>query len=269
MLHLTEDPEVRWARQPADDLRDRSRRAYSRALMTRSVRRCHLGTSTAAVADRMAQDRRLERASISVIPLAVDHQRFHPVDQDGRLPYFFHLASGDPRDRTELVIEAYARAVSTHESPPRLAIGGGLGAARAEIDRQVHRLGLEPLVELSGRLADSDLVDRYSSAVACIQPSSDEGFGLQPLEVMACGSLLIATPEESVREVAGEACVLWAEPSVEGLQQAMTTAWTSKSLGAEARVKNPARAASFTWERTAQIVDGLLRGIAVEPAVPS
>jgi len=105
-----------------------------------------------------------------------------------------------------------------------------------------------------GRLTDDELVEHYSGCVAYVQPSSDEGFGLQQLEALACGALPVVAAIPPVVDVVGEGAVLWAEPEATAIAAAMERAAGDPALVEDARRRNPARAAAFSWERTASAI---------------
>ncbi len=259
LLHLTEDPAVRWARDPPSHLRERARRLYSRGFMKPSLKRASLAVSTSSVRQQVSERHGLSADEIRVIPLGVDTNRFHPRDVSADERFFFHLASGDPRDRTELLLDAYAQLARLHADAPELAVGGDLGAHGHRIMSHASRAA-PGKVRFTGRLTDDDLSAAYGSCVAYVQLSSDEGFGLQPLEALASGATLIAAPEPSVQEVVGGAVALWVDPNVEQVTEALRRALDG-SIGARARDVNPKRAERFSWERTALAIDGLLRSL--------
>jgi glycosyltransferase involved in cell wall biosynthesis len=107
-------------------------------------------------------------------------------------------------------------------------------------------------------VSDDELADRYAGAVATVQASPDEGFGLQALEAMACGSLVISTPAEAVREVVGEGVVLWAEPEFEAIADALRAASDGVDLSVRATTVNRQRAEHFSWGRAARSLHALL-----------
>lgn len=260
LLHLTEDPEIRWAREPHPTARERARRSYSRVFLNRSLRRARVVTSTAAVAEGLACSRGLALDSISVVPLGVDHARFRPKERDrsGEVapPWLFMLASSDPRDNVPLVLEAFSvvlkqQAPSSAATGVRLVIAGHLGAESSRLRSIAEQLSIGDRVEFPGRVSDDELVGLYSGAVATIDASLDEGFGLQPLEALACGSLLISTGSPAVREVAGGAVVLWSELRIDDLARAMSEALRDRSLCNRARSTNREVAVRYSWDRTA------------------
>jgi len=79
-----------------------------------------------------------------------------------------------------------------------------------------------------------------------------EGFGLPPLEAMACGTPVVASDASSLPEVVGEAGIMVEPRDVRGLAEAMGRALTDKHLRAELRAKGLERAKRFTWERAAR-----------------
>ena len=261
VLHVPEDPEVRWSREPADTFRERARRRYSRALLDRALARARVVASTRATAADLNRNHGVPLAAITVVPLGVDLDRFSPGPPGGERdgpPAFFHLASPDPRDRTELVIDAFAALVEAHDGPVRLVVGGDLGGRRAALAARAAALGVGDLVTLTGRLTDAALADAYRSAVGAVHASPDEGFGLQPLEAMACGTLVISTPAGAVAEVVGDGAVVWSEPHRDALAAALGRVLDDRALRQRARQVNPSIAASFTWDRTARAILELL-----------
>ncbi len=73
----------------------------------------------------------------------------------------------------------------------------------ADLRRRADSRGID--IELTGRLTDIDLVDRLANAAVVVQPSSDEGFGLQPLEALAAGAPVVVTAAPAVIDVVGDA----------------------------------------------------------------
>ena len=251
LLHIPEDPEVRWRRDPPTTPNARARVAYSRSFLHRSARRAHLAVSTPSVGHALAARLGIPPGTMALVPLGVDTSVFHPVE-GAPDRYFFHLASGDARDRSGLVVDAYRRLEL--EAPPSLVIGG-----RVAVDERSMLLRRLPSdvaarVSFTGRLGDRELAARYSGCVAFVQPSSDEGFGLQQLEALACGALPIAVAIPPVVDVVGDGAVLWTVAAPEALAAAMRRAATDATLVAEARRRNPQRAAAFSWESTAAAI---------------
>jgi glycosyltransferase involved in cell wall biosynthesis len=252
LLHVPEDPEIRWRREPTTAMREQLRRRYSRLLMDRSLIRAEVVVSTSATRDDLVHNHHLDPARAAVVPLGVDLDVFRPVsDGPTRPPFFFTLASEDERDRTDLILRAFAHYRRDLGGQDDLVIGGSLGGRADVLGRLTAELQVADSVELTGRLTDAELSGYNARAVATVHASPDEGFGLQPLEAMAGGSLLIATPSGAVREVAGDAVVLWVDPEVTPMADALRRADDDPALVEQARTRNRQVAESFSWDRTA------------------
>jgi glycosyltransferase involved in cell wall biosynthesis len=248
VLHVPEDPEVRWARNPPASLREHARRAYGRTLLQTSLRRCAVAAaSTGAVAAQLAARYRAPRSTIRVIPLGVDLELFHPVSAPAE-DFVFHLGSSDPRDRTTLVVDAWARAHKQDDTLPTLVIGGGLGDVESRVLRRARELNI-PL-ELTGRLSDADLAARFQHAAIVVQPSSDEGFGLQPLEAMAAGAPVVVTAAAAVVDVVQDAAVVCSATPAALADGVLTVRAQADALRARAR----AQAERFSWDASADAV---------------
>lgn len=107
-------------------------------------------------------------------------------------------------------------------------------------------------VHLMGFLADTDLPALYRQAEVLAFPSVYEGFGFPPLEAMACGTPVVASTASSVPEVVGDAGLLLDPLDVPAWTAALTQVLDAPALRAHLRQAGLARAATFTWARTAQ-----------------
>ncbi len=256
VLHVPEDPEVRWRRNPPTSARALARRLYSRTVAHASLRRAAVvGVSTLAVARDLAQRHRLPMSRFHVLPLGVDQQLFFPTKEPQRRSVF-HLGSDDPRDRSPLVLDAYVR-LCEDDQPPPLVLGGRLPL---DVLRQVEHLRQERnlAIEVLGRLSDLDLAEEYRHAAVVVQPSSDEGFGLQPLEGMASGAPVVVTRTPAVAEVVDDAAVVTEDDPTSlanGIRQALTH-------GDELRRAGLVRAGMFTWDAAAVAVVAALESAA-------
>ena len=125
-------------------------------------------------------------------------------------------------------------------------------AQRPDWRAQAHALGLGPeAVRFVDYIAEEDLPAVYRGAEAFVFPSRAEGFGLTPLEAMACGAPVLCSDASSLPEVVGEAGLLLPPDDPAVWAAAMLRVCTDAGLRGRLRSAGPARAASFTWERTA------------------
>ena len=114
------------------------------------------------------------------------------------------------------------------------------------------------------RPSREDLIALYNMAEAFIFPSWIEGFGIPVLEAMTCGAPVIASDRGSIPEVAGEAAILINAYDAEALAQHLTRILTLPAEGHSLREKGLARAAQFSWRKTAErILDCYTRAIAI------
>jgi glycosyltransferase involved in cell wall biosynthesis len=101
-------------------------------------------------------------------------------------------------------------------------------------------------------MPDADLPALHSGAALFCFPSLYEGFGLPPLEAMACGTPVVCSNAASLPEVVGDAALTVDPTDVEGLAVAMHRVLSDPDLAAELHARGLARARTFTWERTAR-----------------
>lgn len=164
--------------------------------------------------------------------------------------YFLHLASDDPRDNSQAVIDAYA--AYGPDAPP-LVIAGPIRELRQSLEARAERLGVKP--EWRGFQTGERLVELYRGAIAYVDPSLYEGFGLQAAEALACATPVIASNRTSLPEVVGDGGILLDPNDVRGFARAMRRVVEDADLAAELGRKGVVHASQFTW---AECVRGIL-----------
>ena len=132
-----------------------------------------------------------------------------------------------------------------------LALAGGKGWLYEETRQVVSELKLENKVRFLGRVSDLELITLYSLADVFAFPSFSEGFGIPPLEAMACGAPVITSNTSSLPEVAGDAALLVDPHDVKGLGHAITRLLEDEQLREELRQKGYQRARQYTWRASA------------------
>lgn len=133
----------------------------------------------------------------------------------------------------------------------RLAIAGGKGWLYEEIFATVERLGLEGKVIFPGFVADEDLPALYNLTDLFVFPSLYEGFGLPPLEALACGTLVVTSNASSLPEVVGEAGLMVEATDTKALAEAMKRVLEDVALREGMVAKGLEQAKKFTWEKAA------------------
>jgi len=176
---------------------------------------------------------------------------------DGPRTYFLHLASDDPRDNSEVVVEAYARLAA--DAPP-LVVAGPIARALPALQARAARAAGR--VEWRGFQSGVDLVELYRGAIAYVDPSLYEGFGLQAAEALACGTPAITSDTTSLPEVVGDAGILLGPHDVEGFTEAMRRLATDRGLASTLGRKAVAQASRFTWEATVRGLLDVCRSVA-------
>jgi glycosyltransferase involved in cell wall biosynthesis len=173
--------------------------------------------------------------------------------------YLLALGNLQPRKNLARLVDAYAdlrRAGRGSPSGDRLAdvqlvLAGQAQWRESELYAKMRQSGLEQEVRFPGYVEEADLPALYSGALAFVYPSLYEGFGLPPLEAMACGAPVICSNAASLPEVVGDAALLVAPTDTSALAVALAQVVNQPGLAAELAAKGLRRAAQFTWQKCA------------------
>ena len=171
--------------------------------------------------------------------------------------YVLYLGGFDVRKNVATALEAYVWAGPAIGGECPLVVAGRLPerdtAFAPDPRRQARELGLEPeWVRFVGPVAEEDKPAFYRGAVAFVFPSRYEGFGLPPLEAMACGTPVVGSDAASLPEVVGDAGVLLDPDDAEGMAGALIQLVQERRFRAELSRRALVQAARFSWERTAR-----------------
>jgi glycosyltransferase involved in cell wall biosynthesis len=170
------------------------------------------------------------------------------------LPPQFILFVGtiEPRKNLPTLLRAFRRLRDNYKSDAVLAIAGNRGWLVEEVDQIIAELHLSDSVRFLGNVANEALLYLYNAARCFVMPSFYEGFGLPPLEAMACGTPVIVSNVSSLPEVVGDAGFLFNPEDVEALTVALWRVLTDEKLRRELSEKGTKRAQTFSWERAAR-----------------
>ncbi len=194
-------------------------------------------------------------------PMAVEDTE--PVRRRLGLPDHFVLfvSTLEPRKNLVRLLEAFAQVVQTEDpslqssiSHLHLVIAGRRGWLYEDIFAAIDRLQLRERVQLLDYVHDKDLPALYNLAAAFAYPSIYEGFGIPPLEALACGTPTVIADNSSLPEVVADAAVLVAAEDVGSIASGIARVISDEGLRARLRVAGPAQAQKFTWEQAAKQV---------------
>lgn len=169
-------------------------------------------------------------------------------------PFILSVGVLQPRKNLPRVMDAFALLRQRYPDLPHcLVIAGKAGWGVEPLKQRVQALRLESAVHFAGYIADEDLPALYSAADLFVYPSLYEGFGLPPLEAMACGTPAVTSNVSSLPEVVGDAALTVNPLDVEVIAGAMEQILTDAHLRRTLTARGLERAREFTWERTARL----------------
>jgi len=183
------------------------------------------------------------------LPESMDTRKRLGIEGD----FILFVGTIEPRKGLLTLVDAYADLLRNSDLTPQLVIAGGKGWLMSDFMSSVSARGLEDRIRFTGYLADQDLAALYSSCAAFVYPSIYEGFGLPPLEAMACGAAVITTDIPVLRETVGTAACLVAPAGSDQLARAIANVMQDKSYRERLSRAGLEQSTRFSWERTARL----------------
>jgi len=253
-----------------DILTPESRRYYSDQIGWAVERADHILAISQATKRDLVTMLNVPPEKITVHLLAA-HKRFKPLPIETVQPvlskfglnlgYLLFVSTIEPRKNIPMLLDAYSEFRRKVKDAPKLVLVGRIGWL---VEETLALIQNTPGVLHIENAADDDLPSLYNGAAALLAPSLYEGFGLSPLEAMACGTLPIVSDRASLPEVVGEVGLQINPYERDEWVEAMRTvispdngAWIARQRAAALE-----RAASFTWARTAHIAREVYRQVA-------
>ncbi len=168
------------------------------------------------------------------------------------LPERFVLYVGtlEPRKNLTTLLDAFALVSRSLPDVP-LLIGGGKGWMYEPIFARLEQLQLRERVKVIGYIPEEELPLWYAAATVFVFPSIYEGFGMPPLEAMACGTPVVTSNTSSLPEVVGDAGIMVSPRDTAALADAIRRLLTDADLHASLRRRGLERANRFSWADTA------------------
>ena len=258
--------DLRYRRFP--DLHDARSRAVGESMLTSVGPRDWVMTSSESSRDELITYGDLDARQIFVVPLAADRTLFHPcADPEaqrrvrtrygiGDGPYILSLNSIDVRKNMDHAIRAFSQLIRQERlGELQFVIAGSKGTGSSRVATALAAASdLRARIVQTGFVEDADLAALYSGALAFLYPSFYEGFGLPPLEAMQCGTPVITSNSSSLPEVVGDAGIMVPTDDLDALCAAILDLVNRSELRQLLAQKSLARAAQFSWARTASSV---------------
>ena len=166
--------------------------------------------------------------------------------------FFLFVGTIEPRKNLLTLLRAFEKIAPSVDPTSQLVLSGRRGWLIDDLYREIDQSPVRDRIRLTDYLSDEDLRALYSSCRVFIYPSLYEGFGLPPLEAMACGAPVIASRLPSISEVCGEGARLVEPMSVNSLAQAISELLNDQVARESLARLGLCRAAEFSWQRAAR-----------------
>lgn len=185
--------------------------------------------------------------------------------EEMNVPSKFFLFAGVLKERKNVrrIVEGFGAFIeNTHNQDTHLCISGRTGGSYyEELVTLTKKLGIESRVHFLGYVTNGQLRYLYVHALALVFPSLVEGFGMPLLEAMKEGLPVITSNHGALAEVAGDAGILVDAYDSNAIGQAMERIESDAPLRADLQMRGRARAAEFSWEKTAQKIQGIIQSL--------
>ena len=207
----------------------------------------------------------VEEEKIKVIKSGIDKNKYYPVDsQDPKLfkikkeyklpgKFVLYLGTLEPRKNLEGIIKAFDIFCSRYpKSGYNLVIAGGRGWKEGEVLRAWQESPNRERIKFLGYIKSEDKIYLYNLASLFLFPSFYEGFGLPPLEAMACGVPVVTSFTSSLPEVVAEAGIKVNPYDYNQISQGLEKGLFDRNLRKDLILQGKDRANKFSWEQTAK-----------------
>ena len=219
-------------------------------------------TATQAIRQEIAARFKTNAQRIAVTPYA-PRQIFQPLPADEcararqRLGvdenFILYVGTIEPRKNLVTLVRAFAQILQQTSFRPQLVIAGGEGWMMDEFHELIGKTDLGDRIHFTGYVDDEDLVALYSSCRVFVYPSVYEGFGLPPMEAMACGAPVIAGDIPVLRETLADSALLVEPLDANSLANAIVSVLGDENEQLRLSALSRRRAEQFSWSETARM----------------
>lgn len=179
--------------------------------------------------------------------------------------FLLFVGTLEPRKNLLTLLKAFEQVLAHSCFRPQLVIAGGEGWLMDALSDFIRKPSISERLRITGYLSDDELRALYSSCRCFIYPSVYEGFGLPPLEAMACGAPVIAGRIPSLQETLGDAARLLEPLDADALAKSIIELLEDKNQREVLMAAGREQAAKYSWEQTARLTLGVYKSL-VEPA---
>jgi alpha-1,3-rhamnosyl/mannosyltransferase len=197
----------------------------------------------------------VDRASYRPRPEAETREVLSRYGIPTGLPGLLYVGTEHPRKNLTGLFRAFARLQSQTDAM-LIKVGAPRAPQHAELERLASSLGIAGRVMSVESVSESDMPALYAAAHVLVLPSFYEGFGLPPLEAMACGTPVAVSRATSLPELVGDAGLYFDPRDERDLADALLRLLRSEDLRVELGTRGLERAKAYGWERT---IEGLVR----------
>ncbi len=200
---------------------------------------------------------------IVVTYLGVEHDRYRPISAEQsqtvldayglQQPYILFVGRLDEKKNILCLIEAFKRYQAEAKDELNLVLAGRPANGSDRIMQAVKASGCAEQIYMLGYVPEADKPALLSGALAYVQPSFYEGFGLPPLEAMACGTPVISSSTTCLPEILGDGNALYFDPAdADALAAHIKTLVRDDALRASLSKRGLSWAPQFSWAKTAR-----------------
>jgi glycosyltransferase involved in cell wall biosynthesis len=216
-----------------------------------SILRCdHIITGSQFTKREIIERTGVEPDKISVIYHGVNHTVFYPrTFEKPEQKYILAVGSIEPRKNLKNLLIAYSMLDESYRDKYNLLLVGAVGWNNTEIINEIK--ALSQWVNYSGYVKDEELAQLYSNASLFIYPSVYEGFGIPPLEAMACATAVIASNASTLPEVCADAAYYVDPLDTKAIKEGILKVLGDEELQKALIAKGLVRAKEFNWEKSA------------------
>ena len=171
--------------------------------------------------------------------------------------YILYVGTLEPRKNVPVLLQAYALLSQAIQKRIPLVLAGGKGWMMGDLEEDLKHLSIASTTLVTDFVSIDDLPALYSGAAVFVYPSLYEGFGLPPLEAMACGTPVITSNVSSLPEVVGDAGILVDPQDVKRLKDEIEHVLEDTSYHSALSQRGLERSKHFTWEKCARETMGV------------